>query len=410
MRSSTKGRAIVVGGSLSGLIVAHILMRRGWDVGIYERVAQSLEGRGAGVVTHQALWDALDEIGIDWRDSLGVAVDTRRMFDLDGKLILETRCPQTMTAWDRLFYLLRSQLPSDCYHPGRMLAAISQSAGGVTATFADGTQVSGDVLIGCDGIRSAVRGLVQPAVQPVYAGYVAWRGLVAEGAMPASLHRDVFMHLSFCLPRGEQMLGYPVAGARNDLRPGHRRYNLVWYRPADASDALKRLLTDESGATHEISIPPPAISREAIRRMREDAELRLAPQFRDCWRLSDAPFLQPIYDVQSPKLAFGRVTLMGDAAFVARPHCGAGVTKAADDARSLADALSSRPTIEEALERYEAVRMPQGTQIVAHARQLGAYLQAQLKTPEEREAAERHFSPEAVLRETATLEFLDPPA
>lgn len=405
MKPGTNGRAIVIGGSLSGLIVSLILMRRGWDVQIYERVETSLEGRGAGVVTHQPLWDALDEIGIDWRDNLGVATETRRMFDLDGKLLLEMACPQTMTAWDRLFDLLRSKFPADRYHSGKSLTAIAQDTHGVTATFADGTSAIGDVLIGCDGIRSAVRGFCQPEVQPEYAGYVAWRGLVPESAMPADLRSDVFMHLAFCLPKGEQMLGYPVAGPHNDLRPGHRRYNLVWYRPADAATELKRLLTDERGLTHEISIPPPLIAKDAIGRMREAAD-HLAPQFRECWRLSDTPFLQPIYDVLSPKLAFGRVTFIGDASFVARPHCGAGVTKAADDAMVLADALSSRPDVESALRHYEEVRVPMGTRIVAHARRLGSYLQAQLRTAEEREAAERHFSPEAVLRETATLDFL----
>ena len=52
--------------------------------------------------------------------------------------------------------------------------------------------------------------------------------------------------------------------------------------------------------------------------MREAAERVLAPQFRECWRVAEQPFLQAIYDVQSPRLAFGRVTIMGDASYVAR--------------------------------------------------------------------------------------------
>ena len=95
--------------------------------------------------------------------------------------------------------------------------------------------------------------------------------------MPKDLHADVFMHMAFCLPKAEQMLGYPVAGPHNDLRPGHRRYNLVWYRPADAASELKRLLTDDRGATHEISIPPPLISKEAIQRMRAEPRWKNMP-------------------------------------------------------------------------------------------------------------------------------------
>ena len=72
--------------------------------------------------------------------------------------------------------------------------------------------------------------------------------------------------MTFCLPPGEQFLGYPVAGPDNDLRPGHRRYNVVWYRPADEATKLPWLLTDESGVTHAISIPPPLIRARGDRR------------------------------------------------------------------------------------------------------------------------------------------------
>ena len=90
--------------------------------------------------------------------------------------------------------------------------------------------------------------------------------------------------MTFCLPPGEQCLGYPVAGPDNDLRPGHRRYNVVWYRPADEKAELQRLLTDDSGTTHTISIPPPLIRGEGIAHMRAAAERLLAPQFREIVR------------------------------------------------------------------------------------------------------------------------------
>jgi len=406
MADSVPSRALIVGGSLSGLIAGLLLRPRGWDVHIFERVETGLEGRGAGIVTHQPLWDALDRMGIPWRNNLGVEIRTRRVLGPDGALQLETECPQTMTAWDRMYDLVRSAFPADRYHRAKSLVRIEQTSAGVTAHFADGTRAFGDVLIGADGLRSTVRALVAPEVTPSYAGYVAWRGLLPESALSPAAHDMLFMHLAFCLPKGEQMLGYPVAGPGNDLRPGHRRYNLVWYRPADETAALKRLLTDDRGMQHQLTIPPPLVSKPSIAEMRAASEKVLAPQFRECWQKVDQPFFQPIYDVLSPKLAFGRVTLIGDASFVARPHCGAGVTKAADDVSALVDALGGAGSVEAALKRYEAARVPMGARIVAHARRLGSYLQAQLKTPEEREAAERHFSPQAVLRETATLDFL----
>ena len=128
--------------------------------------------------------------------------------------------------------------------------------------------------------------------------------------------------------------------------------------------------------------------------MRAAAERLLAPQFRAVVRLIDEPILQPIYDLATPRMAFGRVAIIGDAAFVARPHVGAGVAKAADDAAALVAALADGE-VEPALRRFEAVRQPVGMRIIERARHLGAYLQA-TQTAEERARSQRHSIPEAV--------------
>jgi 2-polyprenyl-6-methoxyphenol hydroxylase-like FAD-dependent oxidoreductase len=230
---------------------------------------------------------------------------------------------------------------------------------------------------------------------------VAWRSLIAEEAIPPGL----FAYMTFCLPPGEQFLGYPVAGPDNELRPGHRRYNVVWYRPADEHGELRRLLTDESGVTHAISIPPPLIRRAAIADMRAAAERLLAPELAAIVRSMAEPILQPIYDLESPRMAFGRVAIIGDAAFVARPHVAAGVSKAAEDAQALAEALDAADDVAAALRRFEARRLPVNARIIERARHLGAYLQA-TQTAEERARSERHGIPAAVMAETAVLDFL----
>lgn len=180
----------------------------------------------------------------------------------------------------------------------------------------------------------------------------------------------------------------------------------MWYRPADESE-LKRLLTDDTGTSHALSIPPPLIARAVIADMREAAEAVLAPQFRDLIRLVDRPILQAIYDVESPRMAFGRVALIGDAAFVAPPHVGAGVVKAAQDALALARALEDARDIAAALEAMEARQLPFGRHVIARARALGACLQPRRATAQERANALRFGTPAAALQETATLEFLD---
>src|ERR1041385_769783 len=317
-------RAVVIGGSMSGLFAGLQLRARGFAVDIDERVDSELSGRGAGIVAQPVVPRTMRALGIDTAD-LGVEMTTRKILDVEGRVVVEAHCPQTLTAWERLYRILRDAFPAVHYHRGIGLKSFEQTGRSVTAHLTDGRSVDADLLIGADGIRSTVRQQLLPDLNPLYAGYVAWRSLLPEQAIPAAIHRELFEQMVFCLPPGEQFLGYPVAGPDNDLRPGHRRYNVVWYRPAEESTKLPWLLTDASGHTHTISIPPPLIRREAIAEMRADAERLLGPQFRQIVRLIEEPLLQPIYDLVSPRMAFGRVAIVGDAAFVARPHVAAGV-------------------------------------------------------------------------------------
>jgi 2-polyprenyl-6-methoxyphenol hydroxylase-like FAD-dependent oxidoreductase len=404
LAGSKGGRALVIGGSMSGLLSALLLRRAGWEVDVYERVGSEMSGRGAGIVAQAELIERLRALGLA-TDALGVHITTRKILDAQGRLTSEIACPQVLTAWERVYRLLRDAFAPERYHRGRGLAGFEQDAGGVTAHFSDGEKISADLLVGADGIRSTVRQQCAPQVVPQYAGYSAWRALIAESALPAEVHRDLFEFMSFGLPPGEQFLGYPVAGPDNDLRPGHRRFNVVWYRPADEATKLQWLLTDESGVTHAISIPPPLIRREAVAQMRADAERLLAPQFRQIVRRIEEPILQPIYDLQSPRMAFGRVAILGDAAFVARPHVAAGVSKAADDAAALVGALQAESEVAAALKRYEAARLAENDRIIERARHLGAYLQAS-RTEAEQARAGKHSTDTAVIAETAVLDFL----
>jgi 2-polyprenyl-6-methoxyphenol hydroxylase-like FAD-dependent oxidoreductase len=395
------GRALVIGGSISGLFAGILLRRAGWDAEIFERAEGELTGRGAGIVTHAETHALLRAAGLDPSRNFGVDIAGRRTLDRDGRLIGEHARRQTLTSWDRVFRMLRAAFPAERYHLGKELRRVDDDGARVTARFADGTVAEGDLLVGADGFRSTVRAAILPARRPQYAGYVAWRGLVAEGALSPATHRDIFDAMVFCLPPGEQYLGYPVAGPDNDLRPGARRYNFVWYRPADEATALPDLLTDAAGHVHALSIPPPLVRADVVAALREASARLLAPQLQETVALTPQPFLQPIYDLESPRMAVGRIAILGDAAFLGRPHVGAGVTKAAEDAQALATALQSSADVPVALRRFEAARLAPNRRVVEHARMLGACLE-----PGPRAGAERHHTPQAVMAEIAVLDFM----
>src|SRR5271170_3240025 len=96
-----KRRALVIGGSMSGLLAGIMLTRRGWDVDIFERVEQELAGRGAGIVAQTGLIARLTALGLQTRD-LGIAMTTRKILDRTGRTTVTIECPQVLTAWERV--------------------------------------------------------------------------------------------------------------------------------------------------------------------------------------------------------------------------------------------------------------------------------------------------------------------
>ena len=361
-------QALVIGGSLGGLFAANLLRHIGWQVQVFERVGDDLASRGAGIGTHEELLDIMHRIGIQVDASIGVHPESRTCLDRAGKVQHTMPRPRILSSWGRLYRALKDAFPAEDYCFGKSLASFRDDASGITATFADGSVAHGDLLIGADGIRSTVRAQLLPQAQPQYAGYIAWRGLIPESSLPPQLHREIFAHNMVCYPDGDAMTMYAVPGPDNDVRPGHRAYNWVWYHPVDGGQGLASVCTDASGVRHGSAIAPALIRPEVIAQMRATARRVLAPQCVQVIDLTPQPFFQAIFDLESPRLALGRVAVLGDAAFVARPHVGMGVTKAALDAESLADALLACGDIDAALARYSERQQLFGSRVVARAR------------------------------------------
>ncbi|MGE0486580.1 MAG: FAD-dependent monooxygenase [Gammaproteobacteria bacterium] len=401
MPSHPRARVIVAGGSLAGLIVAALLRRAGMAVTILERSRTDLAARGAGIVVHDALFEALDGAGVDRGHTANIHSGGRQVFNNQGAIVARRTMEQQFTAWGTVYRLLRRIFPSSDYHLGRTVTATYGDGKQVVVETADGDNFTADWLIAADGSRSSLRRDIPGTAAPHYAGYVAWRGLVLESALDTADRELLGSRMSFALPPGEHMLCYLVAGPEDDLRPGHRWYNWVWYRGADADLELPRLTTGVDGTRYDDGIPPHAIAPAAVAAMRDAALTRLPPVFRAVIAATPQPFLQVVNDAMTARMVHGRVILIGDAAFTARPHVGLGVSKAAGDAYTLMQALTE-PDADVALRRWEDARVRFGTAAVAWGRRLGSYIGAIADTPDARALAAYYAEPEAVMEQVAT--------
>jgi len=390
---------------MSGLFSAAFLRQIGWDVDVYERSNVELVGRGAGITTHPELLDALEASGAGTHE-LGIEVPKRMALDRDGRVTGERPLRQILTSWDKLQRLLRATIDPARYHLGWNFERVDQDESGVRVEFSGGRVEHADILVGGDGIRSGVRAQVAPELQPIYAGYYIWRGAPNEADLAPQTLREIFPYFVFYWPHRQQVITYPISGFGDDLRPGHRRYNFIWYRVADAAK-MKEMCVDERGMQHEYSVPPPLIRKDLIARMHHDARDIMPPVLLDCVMNIPQPFITPIYDFTAPSIVFGRVAMIGDAATSARPHMGFGVAKAGGDAEALARALRDHDDIDAALKAYNAERTPYGNNVVMHGRKLGTHLGVNLKTDEDRRMHELLQDDGAAMDWIAVPNFLD---
>lgn len=367
-------RALIIGGSLGGLFAGLLLRQAGWDVMVFERSAGDLASRGVGIGTHVELFAIMRRLGLTVDETIGVPVSLRICLDRDGQVIARLPFDKILSSWALFYRALRRQLPDACYRPGMQIEDVVQQDGGVSARLTGGAHAEGELLVGADGLHSTVRARALLGSAPNYAGYVAWRGVIEESAVPKAA-RDLIGSYVFFLPPHEMVLSYSQPGADDGLRPGHRRLNWLWYHPVHAG-RLAELCTDASGHHHDAGIPPPLIRPEVIAAFRAEARTILPPQFVALTEATPTPFFQPIFDLDCPRVVAGRVALLGDAASVARPHVGAGVTKAALNAAWLTDALlAAGGDIDAGLAAYQKRAKSFGTALVARGRYLGAYLE-----------------------------------
>lgn len=366
----------IVGGSMGGLFAASLLRAAGHDVHVFERSGRGLEGRGAGLVGQRELFAILRMLGSEQAARVGVLAHERITFARNGSIATRDVTPQTQISWDHLYRTVRHLLPPAAYRVGARVVRIDNTAAAATIVLDDGEAHRFDLVIGADGLGSLTRASVSHGpTANTYAGYVAWRGLIAETALPADAASVLYGRFAFFHMRGSQILGYLVPGAGGETAPGQRRYNWVWYRQAVEGLALDRWLTGSDGRLREFSVARGDVPTVLRDELVAAADELLPYPFALAVNAEPTPSVQAIFDYESTRMVRGRVALLGDAAFVARPHTAMGVAKAAGDAMALVAALNRLP-LEKALFVYEAERLAEGHRLAVYGRDLGRALTA----------------------------------
>ena len=365
-------RALVVGGSIGGLTAALLLRDLGHDVSVYERARGELTGFGAGIVAHPASVRYVLARTATTLASITVAVRAYRLLDGRGSLLWEEPAAYRFASWSSLYRVLLGEFGRDRYHQGAALIGFDQDARGVDLRFASGEQQRCDLLVLADGVQSTGRQQLFPGAEPAYAGYVAWRGTVAETDIPAPIHDRLDGTITYALIPNSHALVYPIPGADGRVDRGHRLWNFVWYRNVAPGAVFDELMTDRDGTPHPVSLRPGRAQDRHVREMRDVAAADLPEDVSAIVTTAEQPFIQAIMDVASPTMAVGRVCILGDAAFAVRPHAAAGTAKAAENAWTLAEAIATGGgDLGGALQRWSAHQTALGHSLLERTRHHG---------------------------------------
>jgi 2,6-dihydroxypyridine 3-monooxygenase len=363
---------VVIGGSLGGLTAALVLRDAGCDVRVFERSSSALQARGAGIAALDATLRYLTERGGCRPEDVCSSTGWIRFLRADGSIEHEQRYRYRFSSWNTIYRSLLPLFEADRYLLGREVVSFDQDDDGVSVTLADGSRPRADLLVCADGVGSAARARLIPGVAPEYAGYVAWRGTLPERDASPATRRALDDAITYQVLDGSHILVYPIPAMDGSLLPGDRLINVVWYVNVAAGPELDELMTGQDGIRRAVSLPPGAATDRAVAGMRRAAADVLAAPIAEIVTGMTEPFVQAIYDLGVPRMAFGRACLIGDAAFAVRPHAAAGTAKAADDGWALANELTaSGGNVPAALAAWERRQLRVGRALLARTRDIG---------------------------------------
>jgi salicylate hydroxylase len=346
-------RVAIIGGGIGGLTAAHALSRAGIEVAVYEAAAE-LKEIGAGVALHPNAMKVLSAIGLEdgvrkiaGRSQWAVTRNWKT-----GRVITKTSRRQQEASFGTqgatahradLLDVLADALPAGIVSLGKRCEQVLPDGDTAIARFTDGSEIEADVIVGADGIHSAVRTALFGPDDPRFTGKICYRSVVpAEAVRGARPDTDNVQWLG---PHGTIVL-YPLRG--------EELINVVAHY-------------DDDGYRHESWIAECD---------REEVLERYAGWHESLLRLFAAAgtwYKWALYDRDPiPRWTRGRVTLLGDAAHAMLPYLGQGACQAIEDGAILATALAAEAADPlTGLARYERTRRPRASRVVLTARERG---------------------------------------
>jgi salicylate hydroxylase len=343
-------RIAIVGGGIAGLAAALALERRGVEAIICEQ-SPTLSEIGAGLNLTPNAVKALRALGVE--DEVNAIASGSEFLNIrswkSGRYISRMRrgdfrqkfgAPNLSVHRADLLGVLSGALKTTDIRVGKRCVAVEEHDRGMMARFADGSEVEADIIVGADGIHSAVRRSLFGADAPRFTGCICWRGMAPANAVPRGINiQDGALWMG---PHGH-VVHYPVR--RGEL------LNIVAHFDSDA-------WTEESW-TRECDVSEPISTYAGW-----NAELtRLYP-------CSERWYKWALYDREPlERWSRGRATLLGDSAHAMLPYLGQGAAMAIEDAYALAAMIARQPDdLDRALAAYERIRAPRAKAAVLGSR------------------------------------------
>lgn len=354
-------RIAVIGGGMGGLTAAIALKKiAGVEVTVFEQAGQ-LGEVGAGVTVAPNAARVLERLGVlDQIRRVGAVPDGHGVYlNAMGDVVTDAAWEDTAKRYQNigmfrpdLINALSHEVDPKTVRLGHRLTAVETVGSGVHLEFENGVADVFDAVIGADGIHSVVRGAVGQHREPVYSGYIAYRGVIDASRLPEDwpMISQVWMGNSrhfMCYPLQQRKLFNFIAGI-----PSERPLNGPWSGTAEVSELAAEFAGDGWD-----------------------------PRLQHFITLIDKTFWWGLFDHEPlTNWSRGPITLLGDAAHTMLPHQGQGVNQAIEDSMALATFLAAADDvsdISEAFRRYTAVRMQRTAILQYGCRRSGAMFDAQ---------------------------------